>query len=152
MDYSKNKNRGSYTGGNSRDDREDPMSAFNKYGFKPSWITSGADIDLPVFADKAGNYMANNDLTSSKIRSIYGEIKRIQMGDFSKEKAAFYLLRPKVAYALGREDKSKRNGLKLFQIIFEKAAEHVSDNITFKHFCELMEAILAYHRSYSNNK
>ena len=62
--------------------------------------------------------MADNNLTNSKIRSIYGEIKRIQMGEFEKEKTSFYLLKPKVAYALGRDDKNQ--GLKLFKLIFDK--------------------------------
>lgn len=131
-----------------KDEFADVKKEFDKLQFQEKWILNGADDKLPKFAEEAGKYMAKGNLTSSKIRSIYGEIKRIQMGDYEKEKAAFYLLRPKVAYALGREEKFKRNGLILFQLIFEEAASLVSDKRTFNHFCELMEAILAYHRVY----
>lgn len=114
--------------------------------FNPQWITGQADKDLVRFAEEAGKDMALNGLTSSKIRSIYGEIKRIQMGTFEEEKPAFYLLKPKVAYALGREKNNE--GLKLFKLIFDKCYEKVSDEKTFMNFCNVLEAILAYHRAY----
>ena len=84
-------------------------------------------------------------MTNSKIRSIYGEIKRIQMGKFEQEKASFFLLRPKVAYALGRDDKNR--GLQLFKLIFDKACPLVHDQKTYQNFCNLIEAILAYHKA-----
>ena len=105
--------------------------------FNPAWITEQADKSLVEFA--------GNGLTNSKIRSIYGEIKRIQMGTFEEEKSAFYLLKPKVAYALGREPKNE--GLKRFKQIFDDCYDKVVDEMTFKNFCNVLEAILAYHRA-----
>jgi CRISPR-associated protein Csm2 len=90
--------------------------------------------------------MANNKLTNSKIRSIYGEIKRIQMGEFEKEKSSFYLLKPKVAYALGRDEHN--DGLKLFKLIFDRSSTDVTDQQAYLNFCNLIEAILAYHKAY----
>ena len=90
--------------------------------------------------------MASNGLTNSKIRSIYGEIKRIQMGEFEKEKSSFYLLKPKVAYALGRDDKNE--GLKLFKKVFDIASDSVSDQKSYQNFCNFIEAILAYHKAF----
>ena len=120
------------------------ISAKNK--FLVSWIENGADEALPDYAEFIGKAMADNKLTSSKIRSVYGEIKRIQMGEFAKEKASFYLLRPKVAYAVGRD---KENiGLQLFKLVFDKSAKCVKDKDTFLHFANFMEAVLAYHRAY----
>lgn len=131
---------------NNKNSQEDSATTeFRNAGFKPKWITVGADADLANFANKMGHYMANNNLTNSKIRSIYGEIKRIQMGGFNKEKTSFYLLKPKVAYALGRD--SKNLGLKLFKILFDKSADLVTDQRTFQNFCNLIEAVLAYHRA-----
>ena len=123
----------------------DPKYIFERSDFKAEWITNEADALLPEFADKMGKYMADNKLTNSKIRSIYGEIKRIQMGEFEKEKASFYLLKPKVAYALGRDNKNK--GLQLFKFIFDRSAKDVSDQKTYHNFCNLLEAILAYHKA-----
>ena len=110
------------------------------------WITNEATPNLVDFAEKVGEFMANNGLTNSKIRNVYGEIKRIQMGEFEKEKSSFYLLKPKVAYALGRDEKNE--GLKLFKKNFDKCFEFVTDQKSYLNFCNLMEAILAYHKAY----
>ena len=109
------------------------------------WIKQGANEAMISFAEENGKYMADNGLTNSKIRSIYGEIKRIQMGQFEEEKSSFYLLRPKVAYALGR-DKNNR-GLQRFKQIFDEAARLVTNGEEYQNFCNFLEAILAYHRA-----
>ena len=128
------------------DAKEEAAKIFAKNKFLLSWIENGADEALPDYAEFIGKAMADNKLTSSKIRSVYGEIKRIQMGEFAKEKASFYLLRPKVAYAVGRD---KENiGLQLFKLVFDKSAKCVKDKDTFLHFANFMEAVLAYHRAY----
>ena len=128
------------------DAKEEAAKIFAKNKFLVSWIENGADEALPDYAEFIGKAMAEKNLTSSKIRSIYGEIKRIQMGEFAKEKASFYLLRPKVAYAVGRD---KENiGLQLFKLVFDKSAKCVKDKDTFLHFANFMEAVLAYHRAY----
>ncbi len=113
--------------------------------FKPDWVTDKADKELIEFAETAGKYMAKNKLTNSKIRSIYGEIKRIQMGTFEVEKSAFFLLKPKMAYALGRD--ANNEGLRLFKIIFDECFGYVKDEKTYKNFCNVIEAILAYHKA-----
>lgn len=119
---------------------------FSELKYQQEWILNGANPELVNYAEEAGMFMAQNGLTNSKIRSIYGEIKRIQMGDFEKEKSSFYLLKPKVAYALGRDEKNE--GLKLFKKIFDKASEAVSNQKTYLYFCNFIEAILAYHKAY----
>lgn len=118
---------------------------FGSLLYDSAWITQGADEKLVKYAEEAGRFMAKNGLTNSKIRSIYGEIKRIQMGDFEKEKSSFFLLRPKVAYALGRDDKNE--GLFLFKLIFDKCSADVKDRKTYINFCNFIEAILAYHKA-----
>lgn len=108
------------------------------------WIKNGVDADTIAFAEEAGKYMAYNKLTTSQIRNIYGEIKRIQIGGFDKEKTSFFLLKPKVAYAVSRQN---CDGLKFFQKFFNGAYVAVTDKQSFEHFCELMEAMLAYHKA-----
>ncbi len=114
--------------------------------FKEEWIKNGTDSEMIKYAEDTGKFMADNKLTNSKIRSIYGEVKRIQMAEFENEKASFLLLRPKVAYALGRDNSNK--GLQLFKSVFDKASKDVIDQKTFDNFCNLFEAILAYHKAY----
>lgn len=115
--------------------------------YQSSWIKSEADNDLVEYAEIAGKQLASREygLTTSKIRNIYGEIKRIQVGGFNANKSSFYLLKPKVAYALGRDNKNK--GLILFSLIFNDCFNDVTDEQTYNNFCNFMEAILAYHKA-----
>ena len=157
MDYN-NYNRGPRTGnqpqgGGNRSggsfnnvNKQTAEAKFSELNFQKEWIIKGANPALVEYAESAGKYMANNGLTNSKIRSIYCEIKRIQMGMFEKEKSSFYLLKPKVAYALGRDDKNE--GLKLFKKVFDVASEYVDDQTSYQNFCNFIEAILAYHKAY----
>lgn len=138
-DDRRNGNRNGY------EQRETAESLFSRLSFDSKWIAVSATPEEVSFAEECGKFMAKNGLTNSKIRSIYGEIKRIQMGEFEKEKTAFYMLKPKVAYALGRDPGNE--GLKLFKKIFDRASKDVTDGKTFKNFCNLIEAILAYHKA-----
>ena len=114
---------------------------------KPEWINVGANDEMVTFAERCGRELVDGKLTNSKIRSIYGEIKRIQgVQDFNKAKSSFFLLKPKVAYAYGREPQNQ--GLRLFKEIFDGSFQYVTDDKTFNNFCNLMEAILAYHRAF----
>lgn len=135
--------------------------------FQEKWIKVGADTDMNSFARENGRLIAGihadlseeevqklgrnverkGDMSNSQIRNIYGEIKRIQMiGNFDKAKTSFYLLKPKLAYAFGRN--SSNPGLRLFKKIFDEASQYVIDDKSYNNFCNLMEAILAYHRAY----
>ena len=139
---------GSRSGGNNynNNSKSTADAEFSNLPFNKEWILNGADKKLVDYAEKAGKFMASNGLTNSKIRNIYGEIKRIQMGEFEKEKSSFYLLKPKVAYALGRDDKNE--GLKLFKKVFDIASDSVSDQKSYQNFCNFIEAILAYHKAF----
>lgn len=137
---------GGYQNRGGKNDNETADGIFGRLSYKPEWITKEATPDLVEYAEKVGKYMAKNGLTNSKIRSIYGEIKRIQMGDFEKEKSSFYLLKPKVAYALGRDERNE--GLKLFKKVFDVCSNDVTNQKSYLNFCNFIEAILAYHKAY----
>lgn len=126
-----------------------PVITFDR-PFRSVWITTGADSEMNDFAEEAGRKMKDGGLTNAKIRSIYGEIKRIQMSGFSKNRSSFFLLKPKVAYAYGREKNNRDSeaGLRIFKDIFNQAFEHVTDDQSFNNFCNLMEALIAYHRAF----
>ena len=152
-----NDNRNSqnnYYSGKSTTEKIPASTQFKTLNFNAEWIAKGATSAMVTAAEKAGKYMAENGLKSSKIRSIYGEVKRIQMKGFDEEKTAFYLLKPKVAYAVGREKQTNKNnmeGLLMFQLIFNQCFQYVNNDATYKNFCNLMEAILAYHKAYVEN-
>lgn len=129
--------------------------------FKQEWITNGADEDLVSYAESVGEYIApfykqdKQCLSKSQIRNVYGEIKRIQFKGISTQagKTSFMLLRPKVAYAEGR---NRTMGLSLFKKIFDEAWDIMSKQlkdekssiVAYDNFCAFIEAILAYHKAY----
>jgi len=114
-----------------------------------NWVKNGVDKSTVEFADKFGMYIASNGLTTSQIRTTFGEMRRIQMNEYAKEKTAFILLKPKLAYAVKRHGK---RGLDMFYEFFKIAYDVVdtkSDSEGSKHFnnmMNLMEAVLAYHK------
>lgn len=67
------------------------------YPWKTTWITDQADKELTYFAEELGKTLAdkNYGLTNSKIRSIYGEIKRIQTSGYEKQKPSFIYFAPR---------------------------------------------------------
>ena len=72
------------------------------------------------------------------------------MGSYEDGKVSFLLLRPKVAYALARDERNK--GLQLFKKIFDDASYHVNDQKSFNNFCDFFEAILAYHKAFGGRE
>ncbi len=123
---------------------QEARQKYQGFGFKAKWITEGIDKSFVEFAEKVGYYMAKNGLTSSKIRNIYSEIKRVQT-DFEKEKSSFYLLKPKVAYAVGRD---KNNlGLQMFKLVFDECFNNVETAQHYYNLCNVMEATIAYHKA-----
>jgi CRISPR-associated protein Csm2 len=118
--------------------------------FDTNWIKSGIDKACITFTDEFGKFLMENQLTTTQIRNVFGELKRIQMKGFKNEKTAFLLLKPKMAYAVARND---RGGLKQLTSVFNKAYEvvDVAGDAGEKHYQNLMdfmESILAYHKAY----
>lgn len=117
--------------------------------FNSDWIKKGFDNKTLDFCDEFGKYLADG-MTTSQIRNYFGEVKRIQMSGIQKEKNAFYMLKPKLAYLSKRADKDQT--LK-FKKIMDKAHEAVlSDENNFeqafKNYVDFLEAILAFHKSH----
>lgn len=122
--------------------------------FNNAWIRTGITEDCILFTENFGRHLATNGFTTSQIRNVFGEIKRIQMSGFNENKSDFLLLRPKMAYASKRAtDKDKRAiGASDFEKVIKKAHLAVSsgiegDNTRFENFCDFVEAILAYHKA-----
>lgn len=130
--------------------QETAEKSFQELRFNPAWITNGVDSSMITFAEKAGKVLKKYKLTPSQFRNIYGELKRIQMGGYNTNMASFLMLRPKVAYMQGRSDTNV--GIRVFKLIFDHAADKVVDKTTFNNFCNLMEAVLAYHRAESGKE
>lgn len=127
-----------------KENQRDFVSEFNT-----EWIKKGFDNKTLEFCDEFGEYLVSG-MTSSQIRNYFGEVKRIQMRGIQKEKSAFYMLKPKLAYLAKRAEKPQTFE---FKKIMDKAHEAVlSDESkleeTFKNYIDFLEAILAYHKSH----
>lgn len=122
--------------------------------FEPKWIKDGIDENAIKFADDFGKFLSR-PLSSSQIRNVYGELKRIQMKGIKNEKTSFLLLKPKLAYAAARDN---AKGLLPLKDVFNKAFDAVETSdltkaeIQFENFMDFMEAILAYHKSYGGKQ
>jgi CRISPR-associated protein Csm2 len=116
--------------------------------FKAEWIVKGVDQNTVSFADRIGKFLCKNGLSTSQIRNVFGEIKRIEIKGFEKEKSAFYLLKPKMAYAASRVEKHKAQGINELKRVFDLAHRQVENETTYKNFVDFFESILAYHKAY----
>lgn len=94
-------------------------------------------------------------LKSSQIRKFYGEVKRIQTHGINKNKMAFKMLKPKLAYAVGRQKGNDHVKINSFYQVISQAMDAVEIdkadspdelNFRFKNFVNLFEAIVAYHK------
>lgn len=87
---------------------------------------------------------AQNKLTTNQLRKFFGEVKRQQMSGY--DQTDFVLLKPKLAYAVGRA-KQKDSKIKDFYLVISDAIDKVKDEQHFKNFIKIFEAIVAYHKA-----
>lgn len=110
------------------------------------------------FAERFGSYLGVNDtednangrkpkvirekLTTSQLRKFFGEVKRQQMTGY--DVTDFVLLKPKLAYAVGRATKNAK--IEDFYVVLSDAIDKVENELQFKNFIKIFEAIVAYHK------
>lgn len=90
-------------------------------------------------------------LTTSQLRKFYGEVKRIQAHGYNT--ADVVLLKPKLAYAVGRAEKDKgvrQSRIRELMEILSPLIDSVRDETSFRNFVKIFEAIVAYHKIYTN--
>lgn len=113
-----------------------------------NWIKKGISKETIAYSEGMGKLLTDEGLTTSQIRNVFGEMRKIQTRGFDNEIANFLLLRPKLAYAVGR---MRGKGLQAFYELFKTAYDAVDTNSTtakaqFDNLLQLMEAVLAYHK------
>jgi CRISPR-associated protein Csm2 len=129
-------------------------------------IIVGGDVNLLVqWADKVGKELAQQRLTSSQIRNVFGTVRQIQLRwdkpGSATEPQAFrdaILLQPKLAYFAEREKRAKGGtlGMDTLQRVLQPALVLVGEGgqprrERFERFAEFFEAIVAYHKKYGGN-
>lgn len=85
-------------------------------------------------------------LTTSQLRKFFGEVKRQQMVGY--DETDFVLLKPKLAYAVGRADKNSK--IRDFYDVIANAMDLVTNETEFQNFIKVFEAIVAYHKVAEN--
>jgi CRISPR-associated protein Csm2 len=112
-------------------------------------------------ADEIGRSLKDNNLTTSQIRALFGEVRQIQgqwsIDETNRQKALrrLYLLKPKMAY---RARKERGRAVQELVDVLNPALDAVvaekdvsKQDACFQRFVEFFEAILAYHKSYGGN-
>lgn len=125
------------------------------------------------FAKRFGSYLGKNDqrsetdrngrlkqikeskLTTSQLRKFFGEVKKQQMNGY--DETEFVLLKPKLAYAVGRA-KDPNAKINDFYHVISRAIDCVKSNTKeesvkrFHNFIKVFEAIVAYHKAAEESK
>lgn len=134
--------------------------SWNKNDLIPKEEIQNKVTDVTVqFAKRFGDYLAVDDydaepLTTSQLRKFFGEVKRQQMMKEFNE-TEFTMLKPKLAYAVGRVKqngrKNKAQKIEDFFTVITDAIDKVLNSPdrakAFKNFITAFEAIVAYHKA-----
>ena len=105
---------------------------------RPSTDRNGRNIEIK-----------ESKLTTSQLRKFFGEVKRQQMSGY--DETDFVLLKPKLAYAVGRA-KDANAKINDFYFVISKAIDNVNSELHFKNFIKVFEAIVAYHKAAEESK
>lgn len=120
------------------------------------WLkeANGLPKEAVDFAEKLGEILVDiqpdgrpgsNQMTTSQVRNFFGEMRRIQMKGFEKNKGAFHMLKPKLAYSVARAGRNSK--ITVFQQVTNHLMDGVNDQTTYNNFISFMEAVVAYHKS-----
>jgi len=141
------------------------------------WVQDGPSLDLINQADEFGRYIAEllkkthpgdktNDrkkdiakdetVTTSQIRQIFGKLKSIEAKGYNSagQQTEFLMLKPLMAYASGRHNKTGLERLKErigWGIEAVLSGSEGDKEQRFKNFCKMFEAILAYHKAHGGS-
>ena len=136
--------------------------------FNPDMIQKGKGLSSQTiaWASDVGQFLAQYDrqnrvkeLSTSQLRKFFGQIKRLQaQGYHEGNRSDLLMLSPQLAYAVGRDRKKTREGIRdgskinyFYQEISAAIKAVEAENIDeerkrFSNFVNLVEAIVAYHK------
>lgn len=121
---------------------------YDKNSIKQEWLNGNINNDMIIWSQNFGKFLAlqrdnkkDTELTSNQLRKFFGEVKRQQIKGYNS--VDFSLLRPKLAYAVGKAKNG--NKIKEFYQVIAGAIERVDNSDKFKNFIKIFEAIVAYH-------
>lgn len=121
-----------------------------------TWVSDpkGLPADAVNYAEELGKTLVDlgtngrpgfNKMTTSQVRNFFGEVRRIQMKGFDANRAAFVMLKPKLAYAVARA--RRENKIHTFKEVVVEMLPHVSTSGHYENFVNFLEAIVAFHKA-----
>lgn len=126
---------------------------------KKDWIQNGISNEAVEWAKSFGEFLTKKDvkgaLSTSQLRKFFGELRRID-SDFSHKKNDIIMLKPMLAYAVGRDKDKDKNKTKIKEFGEEiskgidsiRLGDVIHERNDFKNFLKIFEAIVAYHKFY----
>ncbi len=128
----------------------------------PFFINGENQKEMIESCKQFGKRFSDNDLSTSQIRNVYGEVKKIEMkNSMLKENEnieilPLRMLLPKLAYAAARAKKKGTDELKDIlskgiQTVLEKEDDPKEIKKRFEMFSNFFEALLAYHKAEGGN-
>lgn len=117
------------------------------------WLGAGLNREAVQKAQRFGEELNKEGLSTSQIRNVFGKVKKMEMRGFGNfDEQEFLLLKPQLAY-VSRKDR-KGGPTKDLREVLSKGIDHVLEGngaeekgTRFDNFCKFFEAILAYHRA-----
>lgn len=104
------------------------------------------------FAEEFGKYLQSNEFSTTKLRGVFGEIDKIlNIDDSQKMKGRIALLKPKLAYLKGRENRWTQEVVENFKKVIEIMIDELLQNEEnlkehYKNFVNFVKAIVSYHK------
>ncbi len=129
----------------------------------PQWVHSTITDEVVEWTKSFAEFLTKKEyrkgaLSTTQLRRFFGEIKRIS-ADFESNKKDLPMLKPLLAYAVGRDKDDKGNNktkIKEFEEEITKALNAIrsEDNKVkdFKNFVKIFESIVAYHKFYGGKQ
>lgn len=150
------------------------MQDYPKQKLDGSWVRNGITPDIVKWTESFGKYLCKIEdpddhdpkkaMTTAQLRRFFGEVKRID-ADVTKNKADIPMLKPLLAYAVGRDKKKERNEMvnktriKEFEEEMRTAIDAIRLNnddavlkSDYKNFEQILESIVAYHKYYGGQE
>jgi len=112
-------------------------------------VNFGFDAQIDDSAEEFAKHLKKGNLTTTKIRGIYGTVKKMEMSQRLDE-AEFIRLKPRLAYDAKRGKQGNKDLKEVLTVgILEVVKKNNKDSFhKFKNFASFFEAILAYHKVY----
>lgn len=136
----------------------------SKFQFPTGEVKHSITKETVKWAEEFGHYLATDDssqdglrpMTTSQLRRFFGEVKRQQVNGYNQ--SDFVLLKPKLAYAVGRDKKKEKDGMRNttkigdFYDVMSQGMSLVTNKEEFDRFVKVFEAVVAFHKEKSTDK